>query len=407
LFKFALEAAPSELTPTPFYKEVAINQNLENVASQIAAEDSLIWEGIDTRLGEFALKYTTKLLGHFYSVEFRFALKRNRTAPYLEEITDPKQYYLYQVALVPDLKGQQKVIDAVLNAYKLRDTDPRIASAIAKSLNAIGYSDAGQEFSNLAVTQTFQGLNRMLDIIKAQAEHEQEEVELSRKVRELLVSKYRTFKIDSPRLYIRPLHAPKYGNFPQPNAASCPFLFFSSENALSFSENMSEGSRDVFYSANNDVVINDLGRGAFTASSDDLARRAWMEKAFFSAVNVIHSVRSQTGNRDQQLKDAADVFNSGKSGDQAAIQQPQSPVDPSQSVLPKQTFYSVTNIAQDDTLNVRSGPGVSYDLVARLPNNSSGIRILGEPVLNGMTEWVQIVFDNRTGWVVKSYLKPE
>jgi hypothetical protein len=115
----------------------------------------------------------------------------------------------------------------------------------------------------------------------------------------------------------------------------------------------------------------------------------------------------KVGQEDKRLKDTTDVFNSGKSADQAAIQQSQLPVNPSQSVLPKQTFYSVTNIAQHDTLNVRSGPGVSNDLVARLPNNFSGIRILGEPILNGTTEWVQIVFDNRTGWVVKSYLKPE
>jgi hypothetical protein len=122
---------------------------------------------------------------------------------------------------------------------------------------------------------------------------------------------------------------------------------------------------------------------------------------------ILSLADKKVGQEDKRLKDATDVFNSGKSGDQAAIQQSQPPVDPSQSVLPKQTFYSVTNIAQHDTLNVRSGPGVSNDLVARLPNNFSGIRILSEPILNGTTEWVQIVFDNRTGWVVKSYLKPE
>jgi hypothetical protein len=407
LLKFAFDSASYDLTPTKFYKEVALAQNLEIVASQIAAEDSLIWRGIESDVGSFSLNYTTKLFEKFFSVKFGFVLKRNKTSPYLEECKDPKQYYLYQVVLEPDRRGQLKVIEAAKNAYKLRDTDPQIAKSLAKSLNALGYSDLGQKFSDLADTQTLDGLDKFEDLINALNENEQESQFLSSKVAELLSTKYRRFTVNSPILGIR--------CYLDSWRISDPILFISPNNTWSFSEVAPnydkragyESGFDVFYSDNNKVIINYLGGGVFTASSDDLARHASMEMGFIDAVRRIVSVRSSIGQEDKRLKDASDVFNSGRSGDQAAIQRPQPPVDLSQSVLPKQTFYSVTNLAQDDTLNVRSGPGVSYDLVARLPNSFSGLRILGEPILNGMTEWVQIVFDNKTGWVVKSYLKQE
>jgi len=73
----------------------------------------------------------------------------------------------------------------------------------------------------------------------------------------------------------------------------------------------------------------------------------------------------------------------------------------------EESWYSVTGIEPGDTLNVRLGAGSNYDIVARLPNGSGRIRIVGEPLMNGVTEWVQIAFGNRTGWVAKKYLKAE
>lgn len=70
-------------------------------------------------------------------------------------------------------------------------------------------------------------------------------------------------------------------------------------------------------------------------------------------------------------------------------------------------LHSVVGINVGDTLNVRLGAGANYEVVARLPNGASRLRIVGEPIMNGSTEWVQIVFGDRTGWVVKSYLRPE
>lgn len=70
-------------------------------------------------------------------------------------------------------------------------------------------------------------------------------------------------------------------------------------------------------------------------------------------------------------------------------------------------FYSVTGIESRDTLNVRFGPGTNYDILARLPNGAGRIRVVGEPIMNDATEWVQIAFGDRTGWVAKVHLKAE
>ena len=70
--------------------------------------------------------------------------------------------------------------------------------------------------------------------------------------------------------------------------------------------------------------------------------------------------------------------------------------------------YVVTGVARNDTLNVRSGPGSNYSVVARLPNGSGGIQIVGAPVMNGSTEWVRINIGNRqSGWVTANFLKPQ
>lgn len=69
--------------------------------------------------------------------------------------------------------------------------------------------------------------------------------------------------------------------------------------------------------------------------------------------------------------------------------------------------YSVIGITEKDTLNVRSGPGSDSDVIARLSNGFDGIRIIGEPVFIGNTEWVLISFRKTTGWVAKQYLHHE
>lgn len=70
-------------------------------------------------------------------------------------------------------------------------------------------------------------------------------------------------------------------------------------------------------------------------------------------------------------------------------------------------FYSVTGVARGDSLNVRRGPGANNAISAKLPNGFHGIRIVGAPIMNGTTEWVQIEFRDGNGWVTRQYLQPE
>lgn len=81
------------------------------------------------------------------------------------------------------------------------------------------------------------------------------------------------------------------------------------------------------------------------------------------------------------------------------------PATPAGGTLPG--FYSVVGIDRNDSLNVHNGPGSNYQVVAKLPNGSQGIQIVGLPVMNGTTEWVRIHFKNQTGWVAKAYMKAQ
>lgn len=66
--------------------------------------------------------------------------------------------------------------------------------------------------------------------------------------------------------------------------------------------------------------------------------------------------------------------------------------------------YSVIGVAKNDTLNVRSGPGETFPVVAQLPNDASGIQIDGQTVMNGSDDWVPITASGIEGWVRPKYL---
>ncbi len=66
--------------------------------------------------------------------------------------------------------------------------------------------------------------------------------------------------------------------------------------------------------------------------------------------------------------------------------------------------YAITGIAADDTLTIRSGPGMTFPVVARLANGTSGIQIRGESVMNGSDDWVPISFPSGKGWTRSKYL---
>ncbi|MFO1437307.1 MAG: SH3 domain-containing protein [Verrucomicrobiaceae bacterium] len=66
--------------------------------------------------------------------------------------------------------------------------------------------------------------------------------------------------------------------------------------------------------------------------------------------------------------------------------------------------YTVTGIADDDMLNIRSGPGKDYPIVAQLANGTGQVRITGESVMNGDADWVPIQFAGGKGWVRPKFL---
>jgi hypothetical protein len=72
-----------------------------------------------------------------------------------------------------------------------------------------------------------------------------------------------------------------------------------------------------------------------------------------------------------------------------------------------QLLYSVVGVAPGDALNVHSEPGSTNSITARLRNGYSGITIIGAPVMNDTTEWVNINFRGGSGWVNRAYLKAD
>ncbi len=68
--------------------------------------------------------------------------------------------------------------------------------------------------------------------------------------------------------------------------------------------------------------------------------------------------------------------------------------------------FAITNIDPGDTLNIRSGPGMNFAIVAKLSNSTKGIQIRGEAVMNGGDDWVPISFSGGKGWTRSKYLIP-
>ncbi|MFO1437305.1 MAG: SH3 domain-containing protein [Verrucomicrobiaceae bacterium] len=66
--------------------------------------------------------------------------------------------------------------------------------------------------------------------------------------------------------------------------------------------------------------------------------------------------------------------------------------------------YSITGIAINDVLNVRSGPGMNFPIVAKLSDGDGGVRITGESVVNGEDDWVPIQFPGGKGWTRPKFL---
>ena len=67
-------------------------------------------------------------------------------------------------------------------------------------------------------------------------------------------------------------------------------------------------------------------------------------------------------------------------------------------------YYQVAFVAADDTLNVRSGPGVDKDVVGELAPEDAKAQITGAGQLVDGSTWVPIAADDVTGWVNGRFL---
>ncbi len=68
------------------------------------------------------------------------------------------------------------------------------------------------------------------------------------------------------------------------------------------------------------------------------------------------------------------------------------------------TTFAVIFVESNDTLNVRSGPGVSFDIVGTLPPDTDDVQIIGTGQLVFGSTWVPVQQGSVSGWVNGRFL---
>lgn len=134
------------------------------------------------------------------------------------------------------------------------------------------------------------------------------------------------------------------------------------------------------------------------------------KKSTLIAPETVTSVQLRGQSRIREMNDSKMVNSKDDKSSEIPLAIPVAKVvQANETILKKFTeipvSYVVVGIATNDTLNVRSGPGANNELIDKLPNGYSNIRITGASVMNGTNEWVPIAFGNRSGWVGKQFLK--
>lgn len=67
-------------------------------------------------------------------------------------------------------------------------------------------------------------------------------------------------------------------------------------------------------------------------------------------------------------------------------------------------LFSVTDVAADDVLNIRTMPDASASILSELPPNATGIEVIA---LDPTGKWAQVNTHEFAGWVATRYLAPE
>lgn len=79
-------------------------------------------------------------------------------------------------------------------------------------------------------------------------------------------------------------------------------------------------------------------------------------------------------------------------------------VPPTPGPTPRPVTYQVAFVSSDDTLNLRSGPGVDFDVVGELDPHATNVQITGSGQLVAGSTWVPIAAGNLRGWVNSRFL---
>lgn len=66
--------------------------------------------------------------------------------------------------------------------------------------------------------------------------------------------------------------------------------------------------------------------------------------------------------------------------------------------------YTVVNVAADDALNMRAGPGVQFSVVGTLPYFAEGVQIASAEVMVDGSPWVPAKYLGTAGWVNRNFL---
>jgi hypothetical protein len=66
----------------------------------------------------------------------------------------------------------------------------------------------------------------------------------------------------------------------------------------------------------------------------------------------------------------------------------------------------VIGVESNDILNIRSGPGVTYDIVGTIPYDGMGIQVMGSSKYVDQSHWIPIIYDGINGWVNSRYITP-
>jgi uncharacterized membrane protein len=65
--------------------------------------------------------------------------------------------------------------------------------------------------------------------------------------------------------------------------------------------------------------------------------------------------------------------------------------------------HRVTGVAANDVLNIRAAPDADATIVARIPPNGRGIRVIG----GGNRFWVKVAYGGKTGFVNRRFIRPD